>query len=238
MNPVNRISLILGLVAMMLLMTAIDADAQRRGSSRGGGRPVHDEKIDITAMYGHMWGGNMDVVIGSTRGKIRLGTAPSLFFAVNIPVGPARWVELNYDHQGGELKYDQGLSGTSTLSDLSINYWHIGVVQGMPRGNVIPYGTFGLGVTYYSPSEDRFELDGDEYALDTATKFSLSLGLGVKAFFGEAERFGIRAHFRTMPTFYNTGAGLWFGTGGAGLSVSGYGIWQWEVAGGVTIRLG
>ena len=52
------------------------------------------------------------------------------------------------------------------------------------------------------------------------------------------ERFGLRASFRTIPTFYNTSAGLWFGTGGASVGINGWAIWQWEVAGGVTVRLG
>ena len=62
-------------------------------------------------------------------------------------------MELSYDHQSGELNYDQSLQGTSTLSNLSVNYWQIGVVRGVPRGNVIPYGTFALGVTYFSPEQ-------------------------------------------------------------------------------------
>jgi hypothetical protein len=238
MSTLKRSSLILGMIAVMLLVTVDEADAQR-GNTRGG-RPAHDERIDLTAMYGHMWGGN----ISSGVGRFRLGTAPSMFFALNYPLGKAFWVELSYGRQNGELNLDQSLQGTTKLSDMSINYWQIGSVRGLPvgEGNIIPYVAGTLGITYYSPEQDRFtvpgEPSGQEYALDSATKFSLTIGVGVKAFFGEAERFGIRASFKTMPTFYNTGAGLWFGSGGAGLTVGGSAIWQWEVAGGVTIRLG
>jgi hypothetical protein len=41
-----------------------------------------------------------------------------------------------------------------------------------------------------------------------------------------------------MPTFYNTGASLWFGSGGSGIAVSGNAIWQWEIAGGLTVKFG
>lgn len=224
------------LAVVMLALTIGDADAQLRGGAPQRAAPARQESIDISAMYGHMWGGN----IGTGLGRFRLGTAPSMFFALDYPLGPALWVQLSYGRQNGQLDLDRSLEGKSKLTDMSINYWQIGSVRGMPvgKGNVIPYVAGTLGLTYYSPTEDRFDLDGTVYALDTATKFSLTVGVGVKAFFGEAERFGLRASFKTMPTFYNTGAGLWFGSGGASVSVGGSAIWQWEVAGGLTVKLG
>ncbi len=230
------------LAVVMLLVTVGEASAQRRGGSpQRAAAPQHDEKIDISVMYGHMWGGNIETWNGN---RFRLGTAPSWQIALDIPMGPATWVELSYDHQDGKLDWDERGQPIRTLSDMSVNYWQIGMVRGVPRGNVVPYGTFALGVTYYNPSESSFTIPedsnnpADTYYLDSATKFSMSLGVGVKAFFGEAQRIGVRASFRTMPTFYNTGAGLWFGSGGAGVSVSGYAIWQWEVAAGLTIKMG
>lgn len=226
---------LIAVLAMAGIFVVDEAGAQIQPRSS---RPAHQERIDITAMYGHMWGGNIDARLGDTNGTLRLGTAPSWFFALDIPMGPATWVELSYAHQGGELDWDVSLEGKTKLSDLSINYWQIGVVQGMPRGNIIPYASIALGATYISPSEDRFTIDDTTYPLDATTKFSLALGVGVKAFFGEAEQIGIRASFRTLPTFYNTATGLWFGSGGASVSVGGYAIWQWEAAVGLVLRVG
>ena len=84
-----------------------------------------------------------------------------------------------------------------------------------------------------------FSYDPDSIVYtQSATKFSLSFGVGFKAYFGEAEKIGIRASFKAMPTFYNTGASLWFGSSGGGVAVSGNAIWQWEVAGGLTVKFG
>ena len=92
--------LMIVLVAAVLMFSAGDAAAQRRsGTPARAERPAHEEKIDITAMYGHMWGGN----ISSYVGTFRLGTAPSMFFALDYPVAPANWVELSYGHQDGKL---------------------------------------------------------------------------------------------------------------------------------------
>jgi hypothetical protein len=99
-----------------------------------------------------------------------------------------------------------------------------------------------LGVTYFSPEASSFLLDpNDEDSIvytQTSTMFSLNFGLGLKSYFGKAEKIGIRASFKVMPTLYNTGAGLWFGSGGAGVAVSGNAIWQWEAAVGLTVKFG
>ena len=60
----------------------------------------------------------------------------------------------------------------------------------------------------------------------------------MKAFFGEAERFGLRGSFKVLPTFYGSSGGVWLGGGGASLGITGYGIWQWEAAIGLTVKLG
>jgi hypothetical protein len=231
-RPLGRLSI---LALVVLLLDAGAAAAQRRGGARDSGpvRGAGAESLDITAAYGHMWGGS----VGTSRGTLRLDTDASWFFALDIPVDTATWLELAYTRQDTRLNLDRR-GGRTSLSDMSVNYWHVGGVRGLPRGNVIPYVSGSLGVTYYSPAESRVTVDGDTFGLDSATKFSLGLGLGAKVFLGEARRFGLRAQFRTLATFYGGSSGIWFGTGGAGVSFSGSAVWQWEVSGGVTVRLG
>jgi hypothetical protein len=228
-----RTSISAVLVVLLLLAAASGAAAQMR---RGGGRAPLDpsaDAIDVTAMYGHMWGGNVD----SRPGKLRFGTAPSWFFALDVPVARATWVELSYGRQDGQLDLDRS-SGTTTLSDLSINYWQIGGIRGVPMQRIIPYVSASLGINHLSPAEDTVEVDGETGRLDSSTRFALTLGVGFKAFFGRNERIGVRGSFRTLSTLYDTGSSFWFGSGGGGVSFGGRGVWQWEVAGGVTIRLG
>jgi hypothetical protein len=145
-------------------------------------------------------------------------------------------VELSYTHQDGSLDYDQ--YGVTTLTDMSVDYWQIGTVRSIARGRVIPFVLGGLGATYYRPDRKSVSIDGDAYTLENATKFSLNFGLGLKTYFGETQRVGLRASFKVLPTFYNTGGGIWFGSGGATVAFTGSSIWQYEVAGGLTVRLG
>jgi hypothetical protein len=229
----TKSGLLTGLMIATLLVAAESADAQRRQPVRPAPRG-YVERIDLTAMYGHRWGGHVDTGLGA----FRTGTAPSWFFALDYPLGPATWLELSYGRQDGELNYDPNRRSEYKITDMSVNHWQIGGVRGIRRGNLIPFVSASLGVTYFSPSAAEFEEDGEIYALDSATRFSLTLGVGAKAFFGKAQRFGARLHFKTMPSFYDTWGSLWFGTGGASVGVSGSAIWQWELSGGLVVRLG
>ncbi len=227
-----------GLMAILLTAVADDALAQRRG---GGGQargvPAgFQPHFELSATYGSMWGGNIDVYSGFKTYKLRTGTGGSMGFALDYNIHPMQAIELSYTRQDGSLDLDD--KGITTLTDMSVNVWHIGSLRTLMPGKVQPFVLGSLGVTYFSPSAASFELDGETVYTQSATQFSINFGLGLKAYFGEAEKVGIRASFKVMPTMYNTGAGLWFGSGGGGVAVTGEAIWQWEVAGGLTVKFG
>jgi len=217
----------LSLVMMMTLLCTGTALAQPGGG--GGGKPP----IEVSVTYGSMWGGN----IQAYNGKLRTATGPSYGIALDIPLQPAMSLELSYTRQDGGLNWDS-MGTTTELTDMSVNYWQIGAIRGLIDGAVRPFVTTSLGATYYSPSSSTVEIDDTTYNISTMTKFSFVIGVGVKAYFGEAEKIGLRASFKTLPTIYNAGGGAWFGSGGASVGVTGSTIWQWEAAIGLTVKLG
>ncbi len=236
---------VLGMMAIMLAAVADDALAQRR--SGGGSQskqlpPGYTPNLELSATYGSMWGGNIDLSYGINSRKLRAGTGPSYAFALAYNLHPMQAVEFSYTRQEGSLDLDY--KGLRTLTDWSVNFWHIGSIRYLaPPGKVRPFVLLSLGATYFSPSEGTFILDLDDpdntvVHTQSSTKFSFNFGLGAKAYFGKAEKIGIRASFKVMPTFYNTWGGMYFGSGGAGLTVSGNAIWQWEAAAGLTIKFG
>ncbi len=230
MNRTQGLSpLALGLV-LLTIFGSSDALAQRRGGGGGGGLA---SPIEFSVTYGSMWGGNL----GTRFGTLRTATAPSLGFALDIPVQPTMAVELSYTRQDGAVDYDTRGSLTK-LTDMSVNYWQIGAIRGLTDGKVRPFITTGLGLTYYSPSESTVIIEEETFNVTSSTRFSLVLGLGFKAYFGKAEKIGLRASIKTFPTLYNTSGGLWIGTGGASLGVTGNAIWQWEAAAGLTVKFG
>lgn len=230
-----------GLMALVLIAGADDAFAQRRGGGQARQVPAGFKPyLEVSATYGSMWGGNIDLTYGINSTKIRTGTGPSIGIALDYNISPMQAFELSYTRQEGSLDLDS--RGIRTLTDMSVNFWQIGSIRTLKAGKVQPFVLGSLGLTYFSPSASSFQMDLNDpdttISTQTATKFSLNLGLGLKAYFGKAEKIGIRATFKVMPTMYNTGAGLWFGSGGGGVTVTGNAIWQWEAAGGVTIKFG
>lgn len=232
-----------GLMAILLTAVADDAMAQRRG---GGGQPKQlppgfTPYLEASATYGSMWGGHIDLTYGINSRTLRAGTGPSYALALTYNVHPMQGVEFSYTRQDGSL--DMDYQGLRTLTDWSVNFWQLGSIRYLtPPGKVRPFVLFSLGATYFSPEQSSFYFEeGDDDTLvyiDSITKFSFNFGLGVKSYFGKAEKVGIRASFKVLPTFYNTWGGMYFGSGGAGMTVSGNAIWQWEAAIGLTVKFG
>lgn len=236
---------ILGMVALTTVLVVSltdDAMAQRRGGGQPSSRAVmagFEPHLEISGHWGHMWGGNVDLTYntwGNTR-KLRAGTGNSYAIQLGYNMHPMQAVELSYTRQDGSIDYDY--QGIQTLFDTSVNFWHIGSIRYLtPPGKMRPFLLVSIGATYMSPKQASFELEDETFYTQKTTKLSFSLGLGFKAYFGEAEKFGLRATFRTLPTLYNTWGGVYFGSGGGGLSVSGNAIWQWEAALGLTLKMG
>jgi len=222
-----RTLLTISALAALTIVQAGDALAQSRS-----GNPAPE----LSATYGTMWGGN----IGLGSGKLRTGTGGSLGFALDVPVRPDTYLELGYTRQDGSLDWDPRLGGKVTITDMSVNVWQLGSLRtfGHPGGPLVPFAQGALGLTYFSPSASSVTIDGTDYPIDGMTKFSISFGLGFKAYFGRAQRVGLRGSFKVISTLYDAGGGVFFGPGGVELGVSGSGIWQYEAAGGLTVKFG
>jgi hypothetical protein len=223
---------LLGLTSLFMFAMAADALAQQRGGAPRSG--AYTPEIEIAATYGHMWGGNIEF----RGGKLRTGTAPAWGFALDYGIHPYQAIEFSYTRQDGQFDWDPRGGAKYKLTDTSINYWQLGTLRYFPVEGFRPFVLASLGLTYYSPSGSTINIDGTDYAIESSTKFSFNLGLGFKKYFGQNEKIGVRASFKVMPTLYDSGAGLWFGTGGASLGITGYAIWQFEAAAGLTVKFG
>ncbi len=228
MRHLESILLFLGLCGLIVFATAGDASAQRRGRRAVSSSPssTYRDGVDISASYGWMWGGNIDAVYNARSGKFRWASAPSWFFAVEIPMRPGMQLQLQYTLQDTQLDWDPNGGVKEKYADMTVNYWQIGATAGLPRGRIMPYTMLTVGATYWSFSNDRI-LD-----IKNQTKFSFTAGVGAKTYFGQNQKVGLRVQFRVLPTFYNTFATI--GTGGVG--ISGNAIWQWEIGGGLSVK--
>jgi opacity protein-like surface antigen len=104
---------------------------------------------------------------GSGSGHVSLSDHAAFALAADVEAGGGAQYELFYSREGTGLKGDNSTPRT----DLTVEYLHVGgtllLDDELP---VKPYIAGGLGIARFSP-DDGF---------DTDTRFSLSLGMGLK----------------------------------------------------------
>ena len=142
-------------------------------------RIVWASPFDVTVFVGARVGGELDDIESNNLSvdlEVDDGDV-SYGLILAFPVYKELSVEMLYSHQETRLKSDSGfLTPGSKFSDLDIDYYHVGaswewVLSKTPR--VRPFVSLGMGATRFDP---------DEKLLDDDTRFSYSLGGGVKYF--------------------------------------------------------
>jgi hypothetical protein len=142
----------------------------------------------------------------------------------NLPQKPGSQIELLYNRQDSDLRF-ASVTLDPIETDIAVEYWHIGGVYGVPRGNVMPFGMMTVGGTRYS--SDEFNED--------VWKFSMIFGFGAKVY--ASNSVGLRVQGRFPFTIMSGGGAVGCGSGGCYTSVGGTGIGQFDVSAGVMLML-
>jgi len=184
-------------------------------------------EIEVTPFAGYTMGGEFtDAVTGDSLSfddTSSYGIMVDFKQAVDEEGGEP-WIELYYSRQQTKLKADQGPFSGSPLFDVNIEYFHLGGTYGKATGKVKPFLVGTFGATHMTPKGE---------GLHSETKFSLSLGGGVKLYL--TEHVGIRLDARWFGTLFN-GSGSAFCSGGACLiNVQGDVLSQYTANAGVVL---
>jgi hypothetical protein len=206
----------------MVCMASV-ASAQMHSSRPSGSVAAH--RGELIPLGGYAWTMGFDVYTGLTYGEIDLKDAG--FFGVALDLNAQRGsgktgqVRLLYRRSNSTLQFRSAGLAQPIEADASVEYWHIGGVGGVPRGDVMPYATVTVGGT-------RLITENDD-----TWKFSTLLGLGVKVY--KSPKVGLMIQGTWAFTFMDTWGGVTVGTGGAGVSLGGTGVSQLDVGGGLVI---
>ncbi len=174
--------------------------------------------IELSGYTGWMLGGKVNFYDGS----IKIEDGQNWGITLSLPIAPGMKAELMYNRLVSDLTVREYGNAPYVYTKVATQYFHVGAVKEViPEGVVRPYGTGSLGAAVFS---DREGFDSDRW------RFSVGLGGGLKIF--PTERIGFRLQARMLvPLYFN---GLWFGTGGAGVSSSSA-IVQGDFTGGVIL---
>jgi len=180
---------------------------------------------ELIPFGGYRWSSGISNLGGVTEFDVKDAAAYGLALDFNMARNSV--AELYWSHWEGDWEADVvggGIrSGSFSRDDFMLNGIWYATRQGGPAR---PYITAGLGASV-------FYADNAE----TVGRFAWNLGAGVRR--DVNEKFGIRADFRWIPTWITTGESVWCDPF--------YGCWpvsegefldQWEVTGGLIIKLG
>jgi outer membrane protein W len=200
---------------------------------------AQDSKVEISGNAGWTFsdgvgGANAIAANGNVYDRID----PKDSFSWNLTLGynftPSWGLEFIYDQQKSKLE----LGGTNTveLGDFKITNYHGAFVYsfGDESATARPYVLFGAGATSY-PGLTTTVL-GQQHTTEGNTKFSGTVGLGVKVYPGH--NVGLKLQSRWTPTYIKSdSAGWWCDPywGCYAVSNAQYSN-QFELTGGLTIR--
>lgn len=128
-----------------------------------------------------------------------------------------------YSHQTTDLRTGSNSSPTA-ITDLDLDYLHLGGSLYFPNGNLKPYVTVSLGLTNMRPA--------GEYSNET--RFSMGFGVGVE--YQLIESFSMFADARGYATFISSDSTLFCDGGECLWSISSDIMWQGQVNLGVKLR--
>jgi len=206
-------------VAAFLFLALMHADltAQRRGIRQV--QPM--SRYELTPYAGWQWGGGLTTSLG----EIKIDAAMNVGGILGIRTSAMQVVELTYNYQKSSVVLQRGgVVADSTLFDLNTHFIQLGGRAERVSGPVTPFVLGGLGITIFDPSARG---RGSE------TRFSVHFGGGLRA--PISSRVALRGQLRGWFSFLSTTGGAFCGTGGCSFGVSGSGVFQGDVSGGLTI---
>jgi hypothetical protein len=199
----QRLNFIGPIVILLALASSGEAFSQER-------------KIEITPFGGYQW--STDTY--TSGGQLSTKNAANYGGAIDIVVQRDLQLELLYIYSPMETRFVSQTFAypSSGYTDLGVHYMQIGYVKGLKKGKIEPFGAFTLGAVLFSPGD--FVLDnGTKITPSDTWRFAMTLGGGAKIFL--SEKIGIRLQARLLIPVYFSGAGMYVGTGGGGLAVTG-----------------
>lgn len=166
------------LFVLLLLVSATAASAQ--------------SGIEITPYFGYRGGGEIESL--DFFGDVEIDDSESYGVILGFPIAPWALIELEASFQDSQLIEGNGdFLPDFEISDVDVDYYHVGFVFQSPGPNVQGFGIFTLGATNINP-----QLEG----LTSETKFSTSFGGGIKVNFNQ--HLGLRLEGRGYFTLIDT----------------------------------
>jgi opacity protein-like surface antigen len=176
--------------------------------------PAQAAGVELTPFIGYTGGGDFTNTV--TGQSLSLDETSSYGIILGFKQAPdpkqpgTAWLELYLSRQQTQLRFGSAASFVKPSLDLDIEYYHIGGTYGQAEGKVQPFVAGTFGATRMVPQQ---------YGLSSETKFSLTLGGGVKLYL--TDHVGIRLEGRWLGTVVSANGGMFCSNGACLVTVQG-----------------
>jgi hypothetical protein len=205
------------------------------GPTYGYSEPVRQRgRIEISGFAGYQ----VSTDAGTCCGTVVIDGSAVYGAGLGYEVRPGYGVELLWFYVPTNLSYraiTPVLPSSDGKTGLGEHWIQLGGTGSMRRGRFEPYGSLTAGLVILSPSALRLT-DGSTLSPETSVRFGFTGALGVKIWI--TEMIAIRGEARALIPVYFSSGGIYVGTGGTGVGLSG-GIpfAQFAFTGGLTLAL-
>lgn len=176
-------------------------------------------RIELTPFVGYQSSETFSDEVTDT--SLKLDSTQNAGLIVDVNLAPDTQLEFLYSTATSSLAPERG---GRTLTDVKVEYLHVGAVYVYSAGKVRPFFGVTGGVTRFSP---------DAAGLDSDTNFSLGLAGGVKLFL--TKNIGLRLEARAFATQVDSDSAAFCNNGTCRIFYEGDFIWQYSANAGVII---
>jgi len=179
----------------------------------------------FVAPYGGYSFGASEFSIAATNepGALKISESEHYGFMAGITTKDPGNIYFLYSHQGTDLR-SSGNFSPSIITDLNVDYFHLGGSLFFPNGNFKPYVTASVGLTQMRP--------GDNYS--TESRFSMGFGAGIE--YQMTHAFSLFVDARGYATFISSDSALFCDGGNCLWSISSDIMWQGQANVGVKLK--
>ncbi len=183
-------------------------------------RSGYADTVEFTPFYGYSFSGHLKDA--DTGDQFEIDDSASYGGTLDIRLTEVTQLEFLFSRQETSLESDEGLFAGQKLFDLDVDYYHLGGTYICGTGPWQPFVAGTLGATV---------LDPDASGMDSETRFSMSLGGGVRYF--PTKHLGLYAGARGFLTFVGGDALFRSESGAVTIKVDADGFWQLQLQAGL-----
>jgi opacity protein-like surface antigen len=199
---------------------ALSASGQDFDTDVGFGKPIpQTTRFGISPFYGYRWGGEIQDVNTGTKYSFKDAPAYGLFLDY-APLDYYGRFELLWSRQDSSVNF-QGNYGLGKV-DVTIDVIQIGSLVELGSEHLRGYASAHVGATHYA-----------SYGYGDNTRFSFSIGGGVKAFL--TKNIYLRADICGIGTVTEAEGAFIYANGVTVATFSGTALWQGQVSAGVGV---